>query len=391
MNRTLTFVTPRYGAEVIGGAEQGARALAIRLAKEGWTVRVITSCARSHTTWADVFPPGPSIEESVEVHRCSVDRHRDPKFDTLSTRLLRDPASVEDAAAWDWIDRQGPDSSELLEAIEAVDSGIIAFYPYLYQPTARGIMLAQVPTVLHAACHREPAIGLRVFNGVFDAADALAHHSRAEQELVLERFAQTRNTAQGVVGLPVEIDGSVDPDAARSAFGLGDEPFMVALGRVDGGKGTLALIDLFTRLRRQNGRGRLVLAGPVVGKPPKTRGVTVLGPVPHQYKFGLLAAADVLINPSPNESFSTVVVEAMLVGTPVLVNGWCLPLREHCMRSGAGLWYTGIADFLAALNRLTGDPELRSAIGATGLRYAINHFSWPSVRMRYERLLDRLG
>ena len=35
MNRTLTFVTPRYGADVLGGAEQGARSYAVRMAKEG--------------------------------------------------------------------------------------------------------------------------------------------------------------------------------------------------------------------------------------------------------------------------------------------------------------------------------------------------------------------
>ena len=390
MSYTLTFVTPRYGAGIMGGAEQGARALAVRLSKEGWPVRVITSCAKSHTTWADVFPPGVRTEEGVEVLRCPVDRHRDPKFDVRSTRLLRNPKSVDSIAAWDWIDRQGPDSSALLEAVAAVDSGILVFYPYLYQPTARGIRLARVPSVLHAACHREPPIDLPVFDGVFKEADALAHHSRAEQELVLERFASTRNRPQAVIGLPVEIDGPVNPDEARSAFGLGDEPFVMALGRIDAGKGTSDLINLFLQFRNANRRSRLVLAGPVVGKPPKAEGVTVLGPVPHQHKFGLLASADVLINPSPNESFSTVIVEAMLVRTPVLVNGWCLPLREHCENSGAGLWYTGIADFHAALCRLTTDRGLHAAIGQIGRRYAERLFSWPAVRMRYERLLDRI-
>lgn len=391
MNRTLTFVTPRYGAEVLGGAEQGARALAVRLSKDGWNVRVITSCAKSHTTWADAYSPGVTTEEGVEVLRCSVDRHRDPKFDARSTRLLRNPGSVDDIAAWDWIDRQGPDSNSLLEAVEAVDSGVLAFYPYLYQPTARGIGLAQVPSVLHAACHRERLVNIPVYDSVFQAADALAHHSRAEQELVLERFPSTSNTPQAVIGLPVEVDGPVNPDGARSTLGLGDEPYVLALGRVDAGKGTGDLLDLFLRYRNGSRQCRLVLAGPVVGKPPKVRGVTVLGPVPHQHKFGLLAAADVLINPSPNESFSTVVVEAMLVRTPILVNGWCMPLREHCEASGAGLWYIGVADFHAALNRLRNDAALRASIGETGRRYAERYFSWPSVQMRYQRLLERLS
>ena len=391
MAYTLTFVTPRYGAEVFGGAEQGARSLATRLSKEGWDVRVITTCALSHTTWANAYSPGTGIEEGVEVLRCQVDRCRDRKFDALTNKLLKDKASVDEVTFLDWIDRQGPDSSSLLEAVEEVDNGLLVFYPYLYQPTVRGITLARVPTVLHAACHREDIIEFPVFDNVFGSADALAHHSRSEQELVLERFASTRSAAQAVVGLPVEIDGPVDPSAARSALGLGEEPFVVALGRVDAGKGTHELASLFTRFRSHYGRGQLVLAGPVVGKPPKADGITVLGAIPHRHKFGLLAAADALINPSTNESFSTVVVEAMLVGTPVLVNGWCPPLREHCVNSGAGLWYTGIADFQIALDRLTSNSGLQTEMGKSGRRYAERFFSWPSVKVRYERLLDRVA
>ena len=389
MTRMLTFVTPRYGAEVYGGAEQGARSLAIRLASEGWNVKVISSCAISHTTWSDAYEPGICMEEGVEVLRCSVDRQRPLTFDDFSTSIFRHPKLVNKNEALKWIDSQGPDSHAILDAIESVSKGVLVFYPYLYQPTVRGIHLAQVPTILHPACHQEPAIQLSVFDTVFNSPNALAFHSRSEQKLVWENFTDTKNIRQAVIGLPVEIDGHVDADLARSSLGLGDEPFFLYLGRIDAGKGVHELISLFSQFRNRYDKGRLVLAGPVVDTPPDTAATTILGPIPAQHKFGLLAAADVLINPSYNESFSTVVVEAMLVGTPVLVNGHCRPLREHCENSCAGLWYTGIADFQTALNRLTGDSALRDAIAARSRGYAENCFSWPSVRMRYERLLHR--
>ena len=48
----LAFVTPRYGTEVIGGAETAARMLAERLCvRPGWEVEVLTSCALDHLTW----------------------------------------------------------------------------------------------------------------------------------------------------------------------------------------------------------------------------------------------------------------------------------------------------------------------------------------------------
>ena len=390
MTPTITFVSPRYGADVVGGAEQGARSYATRMAAEGWNIRVLSSCARSSVTWEDHDAPGTTIEEGVEVTRFRVRRPRDPGLDARSAQLFASPSvSLDDA--YDWIDRQGPDSPDLLEAIAAVDDGVLSLIPYLYQPTVRGLHLAKVPALLQAATHPEPPLRLPVFDELFSAADALLHGSRAEQQLVLERFPSTASTPQTVLGYPVEIDGPVNPDAARRALGLGDEPFCVYLGRVDAGKGVLDLVERFRAFRQRRGGGRLVIAGPVIDKPPVVDGVDVLGRIPTEHKFGLLAAADVLINPSPHESFSFVVPEAFLVGTPALVNGWCLPLREHCENSRGGLWYTGVADFDAALGRLLDDAPFRDHLAANGRAYTESMFSWDAVRTRWESILGRVN
>ncbi len=390
MNRTLTFVTPRYGADVLGGAEQGARSFAVRMVRDGWTVRVITSCALDIVTWEDHYAAGTTVEEGVEVTRCQVRRPRDPNLDALSARLFSG-GPISEVDAYDWIDRQGPDSPDLLDAVEAVSDGILAPYPYLYQPTVRGIQRARVPICLHAASHPEPPLSLPVFETVFGAANGLVHGSRAEQNLVLSRFPVVAEKPQVVLGLPIEIDAPCDPDEARGALSLGDEPFVVYLGRIDRGKGVHDLVERFGCFRQRWGSGRLLLAGPVIERPPETIGVEVLGPVPAEHKYGLLAAADVLINPSPHESFSMVVPEAMLVGTPVLVNGWCEPMREHCENSAGGLWYTGVADFEVALEKLLEDSSLRARLGAVGSSYVQSMFSWGAVRTRYEALLQRLA
>lgn len=390
MNRTLTFVTPRYGAQVHGGAEQAARAYAIRMVKEGWTVRVLTTCATDLTTWEDDFEPATTLEEGVEVSRFRVRRPRDPDLDALSARLFAG-GPVDEATAYDWIDRQGPDSPDLLDAVEAVSEGVLAPFPYLYQPTVRGVQRAKVPVCLHAASHPEPPLSLPVFDVLFGSVDGLVHGSRAEQRLVLGRFPDSASKPQVVLGHPVEIDAPVDADHARSALGLRDEPFVVYLGRIDPGKGVDELVERFGAFRRRRGGGKLVLAGPVIEPPPATPGVEVLGPVPAEHKFGLLAAADVLINPSAHESFSMVVPEAMLVGTPSLVNGWCEPMREHCENSAGGLWYTGHADFEVALERLLDDEALRTELGRVGGAYVRSMFSWDAVRTRYEGLLARLA
>ena len=388
----ITFVTPRYGADVVGGAELGARALATRLSADGLDIAVLTSRARSFDTWADDYPEGTTIEEGVSVSRFSVDHPRSPNFAASCDRLLAHPEQASMQDAWQWIDEQGPTSIELLEAIAEVDSGVLSLTPYMYHPAVRGVTVARVPTVLHAAAHPEPPLGLPVFDELFNSVSAIAHYSRLEQRLVLDRFPSTVLTPQVVMGLPVEVpDFKIDPVAARRAFGLEDEPFVVFLGRVLRSKGTHELVDFFEATRQRRGNGKLVIVGPVVDRIPKSKGIVCVGSVSEEHKFGLLAAADALINPSPLESFSLVVLEAWLAGTPVLVNGWCGPTRDHCEQSGGGLWYSNFGEFEVALDRLLDDTELRSKLAQAGHAYVKNSFSWSAVRRRYQALLSQIS
>ena len=388
----ITFVTPRYGADVVGGAELGARALATRLSADGLDIAVLTSRARSFDTWADDYPEGTTIEEGVSVSRFSVDHPRSPDFAASCARLLAHPEQASMQDAWRWIDEQGPTSNDLLEAIAEVDCGVLSLTPYMYHPAVRGVTVARVPTVLHAAAHPEPPLGLPVFDELFNSVSAIAHYSRLEQRLVLDRFPSTVLTPQVVMGLPVEApDFKIDPVAARRAYGLGDEPFVVFLGRVLRSKGTHELVDFFEATRERRGDGKLVIVGPVVDQIPKSKGIVCVGPVSEEHKFGLLAAADVLINPSPLESFSLVVLEAWLAGTPVLVNGWCGPTRDHCEQSGGGLWYGNFVEFEVSLNRLLDDADLRSKLAQAGQSYVKSSFSWPAVRRRYQALLSQIS
>ena len=81
----LCFVVPRYGVEVIGGAESGARMLSEHLvAERGWEVEVITTCARDHQSWDNVYLAGDSLVNGVVVRRFPVVRGRAPGFDLLS-------------------------------------------------------------------------------------------------------------------------------------------------------------------------------------------------------------------------------------------------------------------------------------------------------------------
>ncbi len=387
----ITFVTPRYGEKVLGGAEQGVRAFATRLSADGLNVAVLTTRAYSFVSWANHYCEGTAIEDGVHVSRFSVDFPRSSKFQASCERLLPNPeqASLQDANRW--LDEQGPTSRTLVDAIAQVDSGVLALSPYLYHPAVRGVEVARVPTVLHAAAHPEQALWLPVFDEMFGAVSALAHYSRPEQNLVLSRFPLTARTPQTIVGLPVEEPNfTIDPETTCAELGLDDEPFALFLGRVVTGKGTNELLKFFAALRSRRGNGKLVFAGPIVDVMDETEGVVCVGPVSEQQKYGLLAASYALVNPSQMESFSLVMLEAWLVKTAVLVNGWCGPTREHCQSSGGGLWYSNYAEFEVAMNRLRDDSDLRSKLAQAGNHYVKSYFSWSAVRQRYLALLARI-
>jgi glycosyltransferase involved in cell wall biosynthesis len=83
-----------------------------------------------------------------------------------------------------------------------------------------------------------------------------------------------------------------------------------------------------------------------------------------------------------------VVLEAWVSGVPVVVNGRCAVTREHCERSGGGLWFDGYAQFEAVIDRLVADDELRAALAARGAAYVDRSYRWPAIANRYEAFLE---
>jgi glycosyltransferase involved in cell wall biosynthesis len=143
--------------------------------------------------------------------------------------------------------------------------------------------------------------------------------------------------------------------------------------------------------RRHPSPLRLVFVGQVVDAPEPADDVVVTGVVDDETKWALLRGARVLAAPSPHESFSLTVIEALTAGVPVLVNAACGPTREHCERSGAGLWFGDFAEFEAVLQLMTTDEALYDVMQANGRRYVDANFRWPVILDRYSAFLERFA
>jgi len=103
----------------------------------------------------------------------------------------------------------------------------------------------------------------------------------------------------------------------------------------------------------------------------------------------LLAAADIFVLPSYFEGLPMSVIEAMLCGLPVVATDIGGP-REQVIPGVTGLLVPPrqVAPLAAALASLTGDAELRAAMGTAGRERAITLYDETTV---VERTLDLLG
>ncbi len=381
----VTYVVQRYGAEVVGGAEAACRAFARRLAAGGDEVTVFTSCATDSTTWANALPAGESADGPVRIVRFPTAAPRAAGFDRLSRRVYGgDPGPDLERR---WIEGQGPLVPGLVEAVRTGSTDLWVFYTYLYYPTLIGLPAAAGPAVLHPALHDEPQARLPAVRRVLRAAGGLSLHSPEEWELVL-RLAGWPPATLAVTGLGIDEEEG-DPEAFRQAHGLGDDPYLLYLGRVDSGKGTDDLARFFARFKtRHPGPLRLVIAGPVVHPPPEHADIVVTGMLAE--RWGALAGAELFVHPSPVESFAIVLLEAWAKARPALVNAACPVTAGHARRARAGLAYRDYADFEAALELALGDARVAATLGANGAAYA-RTFRWEAVMARYRALLERVA
>ena len=103
-----------------------------------------------------------------------------------------------------------------------------------------------------------------------------------------------------------------------------------------------------------------------------------------------LEAATVVVCPSPYESLSLLALEALSVGTPILVNARSAVLVEHCVKSNGGLYYADRDEFVECLKLLVRDEALRTAMGKNGQEYIKRQYRWDIVLAKYERIFSKI-
>ena len=243
-------------------------------------------------------------------------------------------------------------------------------------------------------------------------ADSLVAANPSERaQMVCHYGASPEKICIVPLGADLSLFQPLPQAQARAELGLGPEPLVLFVGRIEALKGIDTLLEALNQMLAGWPAGqaapRLLVVGGSVQPGVRPRGelgrlmalteeldlaghVDFIGAQPQEQLPCYYAAADVVAMPSLYESFGLVAVEAMACGTPVVAS-----------RVG-GLAYTvqdGVSGLLtperdpgalaAALQRVLTDPALRARLSTQATEVA-RRFSWSAVADMIEDIYANL-
>ncbi|MBL0162935.1 MAG: glycosyltransferase family 4 protein [Xanthomonadales bacterium] len=396
MSARIAIVVPRCHERLVGGAEALGWQYA-QLLSADYAVDVLTSTAFDYMRWDNDLTVGTERREGITIRRFNVARGRTPYFHSLHRNMLdafarssEKPAGARycwpEALEEEFIRAQGPNCPELADYLAAhgEDYAAVFFLPYLYPLTLDGIRaMPHRRWALIPAVHDEPPAYLKTFARMARSAPRVLWNAEAERRLGARIW---KLDAGNVVAMTVATELVT---AAKE-----EKPYLLYCGRIDVSKGCAQLLEGFEAFKLANPKSdlQLILTGNDVLGIGERRDVRYLGFVEEQRKFELMAGAVAFVQPSPYESLSIVLLEAMAQGTPVIVNGQCEVLVDHVNASGSGLVYRGQREFveaIASMSALAAKKRLKQ--GEMARDYVLRNYSREQITARLKAEVEALA
>ena len=225
----------------------------------------------------------------------------------------------------------------------------------------------------------------------------------ASERIHQEALGAVRSTVIGC-GLDMGWGESTDAAAARQRLGLGRHPVIASVGRQDERKGTPTLLAAMQRVWQRQPEARLLLAGQRSHRDRATAAalehlsagerarVVTVDDFDDADAPDLFAACDVLAQPSVEESFGLVLLEAWMMGRPVI--GADIPATRDVISNGEDGLIVPPMDPSAlaeAILGLLGSPERRIRMGQRGRAKVLTRYTVPVMVDAWEALLREVS
>ncbi len=248
----LAYVVPRYGPQILGGAETLARTTAEHLVQHGHYVEVWTTCAQNPYTHVNEYPAGIEQHNGITVRRFPAQIHR--QFNPWVEPLTRENQYL-------WVDSL-LHSPQLYDYIadhnDAFD--FLVFIPYVAGTTYYGARICPQKSIVWTCVHDEWPAYLAPTRELLSDVAGIILNSQAEKEF-LEKTLRIRHPDRMVAGTGVDVVGG-DASTFRQAYPHVPEQFFVYAGRLDEGKNVHELLRYYSEYQsRHDPHPGLVLLG----------------------------------------------------------------------------------------------------------------------------------
>ena len=221
---------------------------------------------------------------------------------------------------------------------------------------------------------------------------AVLHFTSQEECRISERYNIT--TKDLVLPLGVEIPVSLPPvGQTRHKLGIATEtPLLVFLSRIDPKKGLDLLIPALEAIQAKGVEFHFVLAGSnpqdpsyiakinnTIESSPLSACTSITGFIQGESKTSLLQDADIFVLPSYYENFGIAVVEAMAVGTPVVISDQ-VHIWPEVQESQAGwITTTTIESLTDTLLLALQDKESQVVKGENARHLVEQNYTWSNI------------
>jgi glycosyltransferase involved in cell wall biosynthesis len=253
------------------------------------------------------------------------------------------------------------------------------------------LRMRRVPHVAIPVLHIDrPWAHRQIFPRLFRTCTTAITLTEPEQEFVRARGIPSAVVAGGGVD-PSRFEAR-DGAAIRARLGLGDRQVVGFVGRQDALKGVPTLIEAMRIVWKQAPGTILLLAGPVAHRDRATRARLDALPEPERTRVRLiddftdqegpsiLEACDVLAQPSVEEAFGLVLLEAWMCERPVI--GADIAATRHLIDHGRDGFLVAPfdpQDLAEKIVALLSDPETRAAFGRRGRAKVLSRYTWDRI------------
>lgn len=385
--KRIAFVNQRYGKEVNGGSEYYTMLMAGKL-KEYYNVEVLTSKALTYDKWEDYYTEDVETIDGISVRRFGVRKKRSRILQRILKILITSLGANTQKVTGLWNKILGPYVPDLVEYIRnhKHEYDAFIFVTYMYYPTVFGMKDVADKAIFVPTAHDEYNIYFKIYESIFRMPKTIVYLTEEEREFVQELF-HNEEVEHEVIGVGIDVPEQTDEHSFRQKYNINGDYILYA-GRVDADKGCRTMFEYFSRYSMEHRELQLVVIGKSYMEIPRANNIHYLGFVSEEDKYNAMKGARLLWLPSRFESLSIAVLEAMALGTPVIVNGECGVLRGHCERSGGGRYYTDYQSLVKAIDWIYHCKE--AAIKECMDNYINGYYKWTAVIDKWKLLIEQI-